>query len=131
MQCCPKGSRQYYTGKNPVQYILHNLWSIFGNFYFGLVNFFDSTRCCKCCSDIIQISPTLQKKNPGSTLTKKQDCIKTTCFYLIQNFFKKLRVLEIVSLPHFLHNLWRKTFVLLHSITWPNFIVRLPLLNET
>ena len=33
-------------------------------------------------------------------------------------------------MPHFLHNLWRKIFVLLYSINWWNFIVWLPLLCE-
>ena len=35
-----------------------------------------------------------------------------------------------VSSPHFVHNFWRKMFVMLYSINWPNFIVWLPLLFE-
>ena len=54
--------------------------------------------------------------------------LQTTCFHLILNFFKKWKGLELVSLPHFLHNLWRKIFILLYSINWPNCIVWLPLL---
>ena len=45
-------------------------------------------------------------------------------------FFKKKRGLELVSLPDFLHDLWRKTLFLLYSINWPNFIVWLLLLRE-
>ena len=40
------------------------------------------------------------------------------------------RGLEIVSLPHFLHDFWRKTFILLYSINWPNFIFLLILLRQ-
>ena len=48
----------------------------------------------------------------------------------IKLFQKIKRGLELVSLPHFLHNFWRKIFLLLYSINWPNFIVWLPLLCE-
>ena len=56
--------------------------------------------------------------------------LHSTCFHLILRFFKTYikRGLELVSLSHFLHNLWRKIFLLLYSINWPNFIVWLPLL---
>ena len=40
------------------------------------------------------------------------------------------RGLELVSLSHFPDNFWRKIFVLLYFITWPNFIVWSPLLCE-
>ena len=33
-------------------------------------------------------------------------------------------------LPHFLHHFWRKIFILLYSINWPNFIAWFPLLCE-
>ena len=33
MQCCPRGSGQRCTGKNPVQYCLNRIWSLFGDFY--------------------------------------------------------------------------------------------------
>ena len=42
----------------------------------------------------------------------------------IKLFQKIKRGLELVSLPHFLHNFWRKIFLL------PSFIVWLPLLHE-
>ena len=45
-------------------------------------------------------------------------------------FPKKQRGLELVSLPHFLHDFWRKIFLLLYFINWPNSIVWLPLLRE-
>ena len=57
--------------------------------------------------------------------------LQTTCFHFILtiiNHIKKSH--ELVSLPHFLHNFWRKIFLLLYSINWPNFIVWLPLLCE-
>ena len=53
--------------------------------------------------------------------------LQTTCFYLIWSIFLKKRGLELVSLPHFLHNFRRKIFILLYFIDWPNFIVWLPL----
>ena len=43
---------------------------------------------------------------------------------------KTKRGLELVSLPHFLHNFWRKMFLLIYSINWPGFIVWLSLLRE-
>ena len=48
----------------------------------------------------------------------------------VKLFYKIKRGLELVSLPHFPHNFWRKIFVLLHYISWPNFIIWLPLLCE-
>ena len=74
---------------------------------------------------------------------KKKDCrglskyieikVHTTCFYLfVFTFYKAFKKtkggLELVSLSHFLHDFWRKSFVTLYSINWPNFIVRLTLL---
>ena len=48
--------------------------------------------------------------------------VLTTCFYLIQSFFYKTkRSMELVSLPQFLHNFWRKMF-LSCFINWPNFL---------
>ena len=47
------------------------------------------------------------------------------------SFFLNIKTgLELVSLPHFLHNFWRKIFFLLYSINWPHFIAWLPLLCE-
>ena len=48
----------------------------------------------------------------------------------IKLFEKTRRGLKLVSLSHFLHTFWRKIFLLLYSINWPNFIVWLPLLCE-
>ena len=57
--------------------------------------------------------------------------LETSCFYLILSIFSKIkRSLELVSLPHFLHNFWRKIFLPLHSINWRSFNVWLPLLCE-
>ena len=48
-----------------------------------------------------------------------------------QNLLKKTKSgLELISLPHFLHYFWRNIFLLLYSITSPNFNVWLPLLRE-
>ena len=58
--------------------------------------------------------------------------LKTTCFYIIQNFFKETRRgLELVSLFHIQYDFWTKIFLLLYSITWQNLIIWLPLLCET
>ena len=49
--------------------------------------------------------------------------LQTTCFYLIYSLNKKQK-------KKFLLDFWRKIFLLLHSINWPNFIVWLLLLCE-
>ena len=49
-------------------------------------------------------------------------------FTLNKTFQKRKRGLELVSLPHFLHNFWRKIFFTFHSLNWPNFIACLSLL---
>ena len=52
-------------------------------------------------------------------------------FCLILSFFKKQKGgLELFSLSHFLHDFWRKTFILLCFINCPNFIAWLPFLCE-
>ena len=48
--------------------------------------------------------------------------VLTICFYLI-----KQRGLELVFLRYFLHDFWRKFFLTLYFIDWPNFIAWLPL----
>ena len=53
--------------------------------------------------------------------------VQTTCLYLIQSFIKKIRRdLKLIFCLIF----WRKLFLLLYSINWPNSIVWLPLLRE-
>ena len=44
------------------------------------------------------------------------------CWLYIKLFKKTKWDLELVSLPHFLQGLWRKIFLNLYSINWPNFI---------
>ena len=44
--------------------------------------------------------------------------------------FQKEKRLELVSLPHFLHNFFRKIFLMLYSVNRPNLIVSLPLILE-
>ena len=57
--------------------------------------------------------------------------LQSNWFHLILSFFKKIkRGLELCTLPHFLHNFWRKIFILLRSVNRPNFIVWLSLLCE-
>ena len=51
VQYCPRGPRQHSTGKQSVRCCLNNIWSLFGDFYFGSVNF----------STITVIKPTLFK----------------------------------------------------------------------
>ena len=48
----------------------------------------------------------------------------------IKLFQKIKKVLELVSLPHFLHNFRMKIFLLLYCINWPNLIICLPLLYK-
>ena len=38
--------------------------------------------------------------------------------------------MELIYLPHIVHDFWRKIFLLLYSINRPNFIVWLPLLRD-
>ena len=71
VQYCLRGSRQHCTGKNPVQCRLSNIWSLFSDIYFGPNNFLIITGCFKWCANIVQILPTLHKKNPGPTTNKK------------------------------------------------------------
>ena len=53
------------------------------------------------------------------------------CFYSIQIFFWKTNTgPKLVSLPHFLHNIWRKVFVTLYPINCPNLILWLRLALE-
>ena len=56
--------------------------------------------------------------------------LQTSLLPHIKIFWKVKRGLEIVSLPYFLHDFWRKIFLLLHSINWSNFIFWLLLLHE-
>ena len=69
---------------------------------------------------------------PSLGLSKYSETkLHTTCFYLILSFCKKQnKCLELVPLPHFLHDFLRKIFILLYSINWPNFIAWLSLLRE-
>ena len=46
------------------------------------------------------------------------------------NFNLLEKGLELVSPPHFEYDFSRKTFLMLHSINWPDFIDWLPLLLE-
>ena len=52
--------------------------------------------------------------------------LQTTCIYFKESFQKTKIGLELASLPHFLHDFWRKIILLFYSFTWPNFNVWLP-----
>ena len=57
--------------------------------------------------------------------------LQATWFYLVQSSFEKQKEgWNLASLPHFLHDYLRKLFLLLCSIIWKIFIVRLLLLHE-
>ena len=57
--------------------------------------------------------------------------LQTICFHFILSFIKKQKGrLELVSLLYFPHNFWKKIFLSLYSINWPNFIFWLLLLCE-
>ena len=90
VQCCPRDCRQHCTEINPMQCHLSNIWSLFGNFYFGPVNFLMITCCYKWRANIAQISSTLHKKNPGPKLNKKTKLYST----IISN---KLLILYLVT----------------------------------
>ena len=51
-------------------------------------------------------------------------------FTLYKIFLKKQKGLELISLPHFLHDFWTKIFVALYSINWPNLLDFMPFLRE-
>ena len=54
-QCFVKEARQTTLHrKNPVQSCLDNVWSLFRDFYFGVVNFL-ITGCCKYSTNIVKI----------------------------------------------------------------------------
>ena len=63
-----------------------------------------------------------------------QNILKLSCkqisFTSHKAFLKNKRDLEIVCLPHFLHEFWIKIFLFLYSVNGQNFIVQLPLLCE-
>ena len=48
--------------------------------------------------------------------------VLTTCFYLMHSFLRKLKRSGTVSLPHFLHDFWRKIFFMLYFTNWLNLI---------
>ena len=57
--------------------------------------------------------------------------LQTTCFYFISSFLKKTkRGLELFPLPHFLQDFWRRIFLKLYSINWPDLIVWLSFFHE-
>ena len=61
----------------------------------------------------------------------KTEVQRPLVFTSYKGFLKKTKIgLELVSLPHFLLELWREIFLTLYSINWRNFFAWLPLLLE-
>ena len=64
-----------------------------------------------------------------------QNILKLRCYHLllpyIQLIKKTKRGLGLDSLPHFLHDFWRKMFLMIYFANWLNFIAWLLLLLET
>ena len=57
--------------------------------------------------------------------------VSAICFFIYIKLFYKIKDgLELVSLPHFLRNIWRKIFITLYLINWSNVIAWLPLILE-
>ena len=72
-----------------------------------------------CCMDGWALSKDLKTK------------LQTTFFYLMLSILKKTsRGPELVSLLHFLRNIWKNIFFLLYTINWRSFIVCFFLLRE-
>ena len=65
----------------------------------------------------------------GYQIILKWSC-RPLAFISYKHFLKTKGCLELLSLPHFLHDFWRKIFLQLYSINWSDFIVCLPLLRE-
>ena len=61
------------------------------------------------------------------------DILKLSCrtfAFTSYKGFSEIKKRSGTSLPHFLHDFWKKMLLLLYSINWPNFIVWSPLLRE-
>ena len=59
-----------------------------------------------------------------SKLIKSPKCYTVRFYYmsLLLPCIKLYKALDLVSLHHFLHEFWRKIFLTLYSVNWPNFI---------
>ena len=57
------------------------------------------------------------------TLTRSPDQWSKVLYSLFLTCWWLSKYIETKLQPHFLHNFWRKIFLLLYSINWPNFIV--------
>ena len=81
----------------------------------------NSLKCYKVCLIVC----------PSRGLPNIKTEVLTSCFCPIQSFFKKQKSsLELVSLPHFLHDFWREMFLRLYFINWPKCIAWLPFFLE-
>ena len=58
--------------------------------------------------------------------SKYIETLKLSCRALAFTSYKAFQK----NKKRFLHNFWTKIFLLLYSVTWPNFIVSLPLLRD-
>ena len=89
-------------------------------------------RCCENIKQIYRRTPT--PKNDFNKVAIYQFILKLNCRPLAFTSYKALlknrRGLELVSLAHFLHDFWRKVFLLFYTIDWLNFFAWLPLLRD-
>ena len=82
----------------------------------------------KCCKNVFgrHFGCPYKRYQNTSGCDTTADHLLSTCIKL----FHKIKRSGTSPLPHLLHKFWRKIFLLLYSIKWPNFIVCLPLLCE-
>ena len=85
-QYCSRGSRQHCKRKNPVQCRLNLIWSLFNDFHFRPLKFLIISGCCKCHASIVQIQPTLCKRNLRPILNKKTRLYETLILYMQVEF---------------------------------------------
>ena len=73
------------------------------------------------------LSFNIYRQNSTWTYNKKTGDLKGILNF---DFFKKEYETKFLTAPHFVNDASRKIFLMLYSITWPNFIVWLHLLLE-
>ena len=111
---------------------------------YNISNIFLEKLYTKCCGETIPRS--FFKKNQNwKYLWISSLKTSTVCFCCMPSwglsiyfetklqtklFQETKRGFELALLPHFLYDFWRKIFLLLFSMNWPNLILWLPLLRE-
>ena len=115
IECIMRNIFVKYHTQNVVEKLVPELFLKNENWAYLCINSLKFYTACFYCMASSELSKYTETK------------LQTICFHLIEFFWKIKRGLELVSLPHFLHNFWRKIFPLLCSINWLNFITWLPL----